>query len=706
MTPAPQRSLERLFEISLLGMVASGYFAIATSGYLDGPTLTLMGFAIVVRAFLIRGFGRIPFSNAVVNALTLAYIGFYPIDYLFLSRDFLTSTIHLVFFLAITKILTARTDRDHAYVKVIAFLELLAASLLSASLSFFVFLTLFLIFAVATFATGEIRRAGRQPIRVVRSGLRRMPLRLTFITIFISLGILSITGGLFFLLPRTARAAFQHFGSHRYHLPGFSSQITLGQIGEIKRESATVMHVRFLSAKQSATPPANLKWRGAALGQFDGRRWFNQSQVKDETIQLERAGLLRLIDEGHRPSRESQRLSYEVQVKDMGSDALFFAGIPEFLSIGAPLVRRSSSDSFRVPFASPGGLSYVAHSYLEHPDVGPLVPPAPLPLILRQEYLQIPNLDPRIPRLAREWTGGAVTPELQALAVERHLRQDFGYTLTLLSSEVADPLAHFLFERRKGHCEYFASSMAVILRTLGIPSRVVTGFQSGIYNPISGRQLIRTSDAHSWVEAWLPRRGWTTFDPTPPDPGGGGMSLWTRMALYLDAAETFWQDWVLNYDFDHQMMLATRVQNSRTGTSWMEAFGAGFNRWRSAGGEFLKHYGAPLAAALIFIALAIIYGPTLRKAWLMRQRLRKVQRGVVETSDATLLYSRMLRVLERRGIEKPAWVTANEFVRLLPPSELSPIVDDLTTHYYDLRFGGNRDAGPRMITLLEQLERL
>jgi len=58
--------------------------------------------------------------------------------------------------------------------------------------------------------------------------------------------------------------------------------------------------------------------------------------------------------------------------------------------------------------------------------------------------------------------------------------------------------------------------MAVMLRVLAIPSRVITGFQSGVYNPISGSQLIRSSDAHSWVEAWLPDRGWTTFDPTPP----------------------------------------------------------------------------------------------------------------------------------------------------------------------------------------------
>jgi len=79
---------------------------------------------------------------------------------------------------------------------------------------------------------------------------------------------------------------------------------------------------------------------------------------------------------------------------------------------------------------------------------------------------------------------------------------------------VADPLAYFLFTRKQGHCEYFASAMTVMLRTAGIPARLATGFQSGVYNPITDFWLVRASDAHAWVEAWIPGRGWTTFDPT------------------------------------------------------------------------------------------------------------------------------------------------------------------------------------------------
>ena len=84
----------------------------------------------------------------------------------------------------------------------------------------------------------------------------------------------------------------------------------------------------------------------------------------------------------------------------------------------------------------------------------------------------------------------------------------------------------------------------------------------------------------------------------------------------------------------------------------------------------------------------------------------RVQRGQAEASDATLLYNRMLSLLARRGLEKPAWVTPVEFVRSMPASDLAPVVEDLTYAYNDLRFGGRRDAAGRMIALLEQLERL
>ena len=108
-------------------------------------------------------------ATRIVTVLTLAYIAFYPVDYLWISGDFLTATVHLIFFLAVLKVLTARTNRDYFFVKMIAFMELLAAAVLSNSLNFFAFLALFLFCGVCTFAASEIAPVGADgPRRVSR----------------------------------------------------------------------------------------------------------------------------------------------------------------------------------------------------------------------------------------------------------------------------------------------------------------------------------------------------------------------------------------------------------------------------------------------------------------------------------------------------------------------------------------------------------
>jgi hypothetical protein len=330
---------------------------------------------------------------------------------------------------------------------------------------------------------------------------------------------------------------------------------------------------------------------------------------------------------------------------------------------------------------------------------------------LRQEwrsvYLRLPNhVDGRIGKLARDIVGVEHSPPKQARLIENYLRSNYGYTLELPPAEPADPLAFFLLHRKKGHCEYFASSMAVLLRMVGIPSRVVTGFQSGVYNPISGAQLIRTSDAHAWVEAWLPHRGWTTFDPTPPDPNQTRISLWTRLGFYADAAEVFWQDWVLNYNLDRQLQLATRMGESsrHVGVNWFDGVGPFFSRLWTRIFEFAKLHGLLLLGMVALGFLVRQFGSDAWRWWSTRQRVLKVQRGQGEASDATLLYQRMLRVLHRRGIEKPAWLTPFEFARVLQEPELSGLVEDLTAAYNELRFGGNPEAAGRIVGLLEKLE--
>src|SRR5438270_459770 len=173
---------------------------------------------------------------------------------------------------------------------------------------------------------------------------------------------------------------------------------------------------------------------------------------------------------------------------------------------------------------------------------------------IRMNYLQLPALDPRIKPLAEQLTAKASTPYEKAAAIENYLRLHYGYTLQLPKTQPRDPIANFLFERRQGHCEYFASSMTVMLRAVGIPSRVVNGFSGGEFNDITSQYVIRGSDAHSWVEAYMPGGAWIEFDPTPPGEAQAH-TQWGRFMLYMDAMSEFWRAWVVNYDMGHQLRL-------------------------------------------------------------------------------------------------------------------------------------------------------
>lgn len=637
------------FEWSLFAMLASGTFALLSSGHIDPLLIVLSGSVLLLRGLKIAGIVKFP----------------------------------------IPALLTAG----------VASFELLAAAILSTQLSFFLFLALFVLSATAACISGEIVRSLRRSPAAAQVRPKLMQSRLALMSAVLLGGILLMMVGLFFVLPRTARAAMQRFTPPRYHLSGFGSEVRLGEIGELKRNSTTVMHVRSYTDRSLE----GLHWRGSALSHFDGFRWSTPFH-REERLTVEDDQILLKTVPGTRPGLT---LGYAVELSDVAPDAMFFAGIPQTIRIQQRTLYRSPSGTIRAPRLGIPVLRYGAYSLLES-DLPPNELPAPLKENERRDFLELPVLDPRIAALAREWTAGQTDARIESQLIESHLQRDYGYTLEMLESPVSDPLAHFLFERRKGHCEYFASSMAVMLRTLGIPSRVATGFYGGIFNPISGWQVLRASDAHSWVEAWLPGRGWTAFDPTPADPSAEAPpELFTKAMLVFDAADQFWRDWVLGYDLDRQAMLASRVQSA--GRMWQSGDWTSWTGAQFVGLSIREHPGrwaGGAVAAGVTVAVAI-YGPSWLGWWKRRARLARARKGKAQAEDATLIYERMLLLLDRAGWKRPTWLTPQEFVRTLPAaSELSLLVEDLTSAYNEVRFGGHCDVAPRMVRLLRRIETL
>src|SRR5260370_1059761 len=241
-----------------------------------------------------------------------------------------------------------------------------------------------------------------------------------------------------------------------------------------------------------------LKWRGAALSQFDGRTWYNP-YVQAEIMRPDSAGLLVLESEPKRRA-DSKHISYAVHMDEMASDALFFAGAPQYLRIDST-VFRNSLDNYRVRFGDTRNVWYQVYSRLEssgHESESADQFAEPLTEEWRRVYLRPPpRLDPRVIALTQRIVGAEKSPAAEARLIENYLRTRYGYTLELPPSEPVDPLAFFLLHRKKGHSEYFTSSIAPILPLDSIPSRAATGFQSGVYTPVSGSQLILRSQARA-----------------------------------------------------------------------------------------------------------------------------------------------------------------------------------------------------------------
>lgn len=688
---------ERFHESAVLLMLGAAWCALAGSGFLtehpqDLLFLAAAGAALLWRALAVAGLVRPPASPRWANAATVAYLLYYPADYLWVSRDFLKATLHLVFFVFLIKILVARTPRDFLLLKLVAFAALLAASIISSSLSYLVFLCLFLAAAIAALASEEILRS-QTGLKTVGGGALRLPARLARLTAVSSLAVLTLTGALFFFLPRTARAAFEHLLKPSARSSGFAPEVLLGQVGEIRRQTATVFHARFLDRRVST-----LKWRATALGEFDGWRWYS-SQAREGRALRPAEGLVKLLDDDQLrlPGR---RFTYEVLLHNTNSDWLFLAGKPEYLRVTTPLVIESAATGYRVPLGAGEGFRYVVHATLPDSRTS-----TPLPPDERNFYLRLPVVDPRVIELARQITAGARSDADRAARIEAWLLGNFRYSLEALDHEVDDPLAYFLLDGRRGHCEYFASAMAVLLRAVWVPSRVAVGYREGSYNSLTGWHVVRASDAHSWVEAWIDGRGWTEFDPTPPDPETAAATLWDRISLWSDALGIFWQEWVLGYDLDRQLSLAMQVDQSRRRFAWA--------RWPEWWRQF-RSPGAPAAPAGLGGAVAaIVVGLVLyrfRHGLLRRWRIlagsRKLRRGAATPHDAAVIYERMLARLRTLGFEKTPWMTPAEFAACLPEGDAGSAVRGFTACYHAFRYGADPDAAYELAAWLDRIERL
>ena len=617
---------------------------------------------------------------------------------------------HLIVFLSAVKLLQIKSDRDWVFLYLISFFELLLAAGLSFSPVFLATLGLYLLCAISTVIALEIRKA-RRAVTLVETRLLVSPgqrvfwkltgsrrrtnvvvKQLPLVACALILLIVIFAVPLFLIAPRAGSAAITRGGAGLSNFVGFSETVSLGALGELKRNNEIVMHVRLDDAEEG--PRRDLKWRGIALDEFTGRSWKKSAAAPRAEQKVNERGFFQLgtTEALHRLTTQT------VFLEPMDSSVLFAA--PRALAVQGdlPYLRVDAEGGMHIRPHDFDRILYKAFSDVTEPD----------PEILRQDlapypashnrYEQLPEgLDPRIADYARSIliSSHARNRYDAARAIESHLQQDFGYSMQMKATG-PDPLSDFLFRVKAGHCEYFSTAMTVMLRTQGIAARVVNGFLPGEYNSAAGAFTVRQSDAHSWVEVYFPEtNAWVSFDPTPAagkiEPVSSGLTA--QLGKYAEAFELLWFQYVVGYDRQEQRTLATSLHSQvskyqRVVTNALSGLQA-LSR-RESRGTLL------VAAAVLVLVLILFIGSRLkRNGWF---DLRGSNRERDSARSAIEFYERLIKLLEERGLKRTPDQTPLEFAGAISLSEAGVITDA----YNRVRFG-KQSLSSREVAEIEKI---
>src|SRR6266481_378829 len=626
---------ERFFRTSLSLLILTSTVAIVSTGKLDIVTTFAAPLIVLYKGFRCWHGRPAELSHRAATWCVIAYLAFFPVDALILSRFLvgnssnpplfavLLAAVHFLLFVSIVRFYSAVTDRDAQFLSMLSFSGILAAAVLTVDTTFLILFFAFLLFGVAAFTGMELRRgalgAVSQAPHAHTERDRRLNRALGLSALSVAAGSIVLGSVLFFFFPRFSAGYLGRASFNPSLMTGFTESVELGQIGEIKKNSAIVMRVQ--TGKQIAYD--RLRWRGIALTNFDGRRWTTLDRDVQK-LSTDFEGWIHTANSQPKTATPNSGMIYTVYLEPLATDAIFVPGKPtrlrgnftgessnSFAAVRRSYLFRDSTDTLTNPFHNYTGVRYAGFSLLPPLNVAKLrAAPMEYSSDIASAYLQLPRkLDPRIPEFARQITKNSQTPFDKALAIESYLRNRFTYTLNLTGKPGDDPLAHFLFETRAGHCEYFASAMIVMLRTLGIPSREVNGFLPGEFNELGGDYIVRASDAHSWVEVYFPGMDWQVFDPTPANAENDAGFL-TRLGQYADWAQLTWSEWVIGYDFGHQMALAQGLQRdsrdlSESLRNWYRQQQFRGRRWMQSWQLQRGVLGYSLPVALVLFLVAV-----------------------------------------------------------------------------------------------------
>ena len=542
---------------------------------------------------------------------------------------------------------------------------------------------------------------------------------------------LALGGLIFLVLPRQAGATRSQSGTPMArHLTGFDEEVQLGQLGEILENDSVVMTVVLTDEHDEPTRPVDEPlWRGVTMLRYDGDRWHRQTKGTQAVVSFKTDPRL----------KTGKLIRQRIKLEPIDSPTLF--GIRPILNATSerrvqPALSTNDGTLYRSDILS-GEYDYDVIS--DRSTRGSQPHEAP-PSINEDVFLSMPpKLKQKLKAIAEPIVAGIDIPGpdgiiARARALEAFLRDSgqFSYTLEMdVVDRSLDPVEDFLINRKAGHCEYFASALALLLRSVNIRSRIVNGFKGGDWNELTGDLIVRQKHAHSWVEAYAglmdedKSPGWVTLDPTPIAQRRksiaqvGGFA--GKFRPLTDSLRHIWVFYVVGYDGARQdkLIYAPMRTIAREIKDQYEKIGDRFRHWFARIFHFenissfisLRGFFVSFFIGLLLVAVG-------KLVFRLIQPLLRWLGGSTSDSafltSSTLFYLRLVQILREHELERLPAETQGEFARraqeyiAAQAGELAAVSDvprEVVDAFYRIRFG-HLPVDPESIELLNsRLER-
>lgn len=644
----------------------AGFFSLFVTGGISAIESSIFC-AALLNSFMKERYGK----GFYLGQNTLTLIGLLLTAYVFfntviLGTPVIGAIIFFLIFLQVLKLLGHKKLRDIVQIYILSFFQFLAGTVLTVDFTYGVAFVVYVVVAVWAIMTLNMQNEAQEASNEASPKIIS-PLFLGATFGFVLL-IFFFTSLIFISVPRLGlKVLSTDFLSTKELRTGFSDKVKLGRVGEIKQDSSPVMRIKIKNLKKLELPP-QIYWRGIALDDFDGTMWRVGGQGYDRVVR-DRNGFFVM-------RKSLKPLVQEIVTEPIDSDILFAANSPAGFKGLAGAALNVVNDSYILPSKAYSRHKYIAYSDLNRPTASELRnAPARYSQEIKSVYLSLPHMGRRFELLANEITADSDNPFDKTAAVMTYLLQNLSYTLVLEKGTEAFPLDEFLFGNREGHCEYFATSMVLLLRESQVPARIVNGFLNGEWNAYGDFYLIRESDAHSWVEVFFPGYGWVDFDPTPGDGTSPGDTQVSTISSYLDYLRFRWNRYIIDFSQKDQITILANVRDkwrwkSRVASS--KGSKLGFDK-RWVIGFFLISTAVWISLRRFDLGKLIDFG------------------GFGNERKITKKYKKALKLLSKKGFTKPEHLTPKEFAAQVLEQAGDSYVSfaQFSAKYISLRFSEN-----------------